>query len=117
MRGYLDRGYQVVKMKVGSVPLEEDIRRIEAVLEVVGYGQNLCVDVNGRFDLDAAIAFGEAVAPYDLRWYEEAGDPPDYALQADLSRHYAGAMATDKNLFSMHDARNLNRKRTHLQPK
>src|SRR3546814_15336972 len=105
MRGYLDRGYQVVKMKVGSVPLEEDIRRIEAVLEVVGDGQNLCVDVNGRFDLDAAIAFGEAVAPYDLRWNEEAGDPLDYALQASLSLPYAEAMAISQSLFPMQVAR------------
>jgi L-alanine-DL-glutamate epimerase-like enolase superfamily enzyme len=94
-------------MKVGAVPLPEDLRRIEAVLKVVGDGQNLCVDVNGRFDLDAAIAFGEAVAPYDLRWYEEAGDPLDYALQAELAQHYAGAMATGENLFSTVDARNL----------
>lgn len=107
MRGYLDRGYRVVKMKVGAVSLAEDLRRIEAVLEIVGDGQNLCVDVNGRFDLETAIAFGEAIAPYGLRWYEEAGDPLDYALQAALAQHYDGAMATGENLFSTVDARNL----------
>jgi D(-)-tartrate dehydratase len=107
MRSYLDRGYKAVKMKVGAVPLEDDIRRIEAVLAVVGDGQNLCVDVNGRFDLETAIAFGKAVTPYNLRWYEEPGDPLDYALQAELSQRYLGAMATGENLFSMQDARNL----------
>jgi L-alanine-DL-glutamate epimerase-like enolase superfamily enzyme len=107
MRGYLDRGYEVVKMKVGAVPLQEDIRRIEAVLEIVGDGQNLCVDANGRFDLGSAIAFGDAVAPYNLRWYEEPGYPLDFALQAELSKRYPGAMATGENLFSMQDARNL----------
>jgi L-alanine-DL-glutamate epimerase-like enolase superfamily enzyme len=107
MRGYLDRGYEVVKMKVGAVPLQEDIRRIEAALEIVGDGQNLCVDANGRFDLASAIAFGDAVAPYNLRWYEEPGDPLDYALQGELSKRYPGAMATGENLFSMQDARNL----------
>lgn len=107
MRGYLDRGYRVVKMKVGAVSLAEDLRRIEAVLKIVGDGQNLCVDVNGRFDLETAIAFGEAIAPYGLRWYEEAGDPLDYALQAALAQHYDGAMATGENLFSTVDARNL----------
>lgn len=107
MRGYLARGYSTVKMKVGGAPLAEDLRRIEAVLEVVGDGSRLCVDANGRFDLEAALAFGEAVAPYGLRWYEEAGDPLDYALQAELSRHYSGPMATGENLFSLQDARNL----------
>ena len=32
MRGYLDRGYNVVKMKIGGASLAEDRRRIEAVL-------------------------------------------------------------------------------------
>ena len=84
MRGYRDRGYRVVKMKIGGVPLAEDLKRIEAVLEVVGDGANLAVDANGRFDLDTAIAYAEALLPYGLWWYEEAGDPHDFALQAEL---------------------------------
>lgn len=107
MKSYLDRGYNVMKMKVGAVPIDEDVRRIEAVLKIVGDGRNLCVDVNGRFDFDTAVAFGKAITPYNLRWYEEVGDPLDYALQAELSNHYWGAMATGENLFSMQDARNL----------
>lgn len=107
MRGYRNMGYQVVKMKIGGVPLEEDIRRIEAVIEVVGDGKFLAVDANGRFDLETAIAYGKAMKPYGLFWYEEAGDPLDYALQAELSRHYPNPMATGENLFSHQDARNL----------
>lgn len=107
MKSYRDMGYQVVKMKIGGASLEDDIRRIEAVLEVVGDGKNLAVDANGRFDLDTAIAYGEAMKPYGLFWYEEAGDPLDYALQAELSKHYPHPMATGENLFSHQDARNL----------
>jgi L-alanine-DL-glutamate epimerase-like enolase superfamily enzyme len=104
---YRDLGYEVVKIKIGGVPLGEDIRRIEAVLHVVGDGQFLAVDANGRFDLDTAIAYGEAMKPYGLFWYEEAGDPLDYDLQAQLSRHCPLPMATGENLFSHQDARNL----------
>ena len=107
MKSYRDLGYQVVKMKIGAVSLDEDIRRIEAVLEVVGDGKFLAVDANGRFDLDTAIAYGEAMKAYGLFWYEEAGDPLDYALQAELSKHYHLPMATGENLFSHQDARNL----------
>ncbi len=106
MKSYLDRGYRVVKMKIGAAPLADDIRRIEAVLQVVGEG-NLAVDANGRFDLATAIAYAEAIRPYKLFWYEEAGDPLDYALQAELADHYPGPMATGENLFSHQDARNL----------
>ncbi len=36
MRGYLDRGYNVVKMKIGGAPIAEDRERIEAVLKEIG---------------------------------------------------------------------------------
>jgi D(-)-tartrate dehydratase len=107
MRGYLDMGYTAVKLKIGGASLQEDVRRIEAVLKVVGKGENLAVDANGRFDLPTALAYGEALAPYGLRWYEEAGDPLDYALQATLGERYPGPLATGENLFSVQDARNL----------
>ena len=107
MRGYLELGYSVVKMKIGGATLAEDLRRIEAVLEVVGTGDRLAVDANGRFDLETALAYADALAPYGLRWYEEAGDPLDYELQAELGRRYEGPLATGENLFSMQDARNL----------
>jgi L-alanine-DL-glutamate epimerase-like enolase superfamily enzyme len=107
MRSYLARGYSVVKMKIGGAPLAEDRARIEAVLRLLGAGQKLAVDANGRFDLPTAIAYARALSDYDLFWYEEAGDPLDYALQAELAKNYEGPMATGENLFSMQDARNL----------
>jgi L-alanine-DL-glutamate epimerase-like enolase superfamily enzyme len=107
MRGYLHRGYTVVKMKIGGAPLDEDRRRIEAVLALLRPGQRLAVDANGRFDLPAALAYAEALAPYNLFWFEEPGDPLDFALQRALSEAYEGPMATGENLFSMQDARNL----------
>ena len=91
MRGFLDQGYHVVKMKIGGADLAEDLRRIEAVLEVLdGDGSRLAVDVNGRFDLATALEYGKAIEPYGLFWYEEVGDPLDYALNATLCEHYSG---------------------------
>ena len=107
MQGYLDRGYTVVKMKIGGAPLADDCKRIEAVLRMLPSGCRLAVDANGRFDLPTAIAYAKALGGYTLFWYEEAGDPLDYELQAKLAEHYAGPMATGENLFSMQDARNL----------
>jgi L-alanine-DL-glutamate epimerase-like enolase superfamily enzyme len=107
MQSYLDRGYSVVKMKIGGAPLSEDCQRIEAVLKMLAPGQRLAVDANGRFDLPTAMAYAKALVGYNLFWYEEAGDPLDYELQAALAPHYAPAMATGENLFSMQDARNL----------
>ena len=47
MRRYLDRGYTVVKMKIGN-GLAEDRPRIEAVLKELDGQARLAVDANGR---------------------------------------------------------------------
>ncbi len=107
MKSYRDRGYKVVKIKIGGASLEEDLKRIEAVLEVVGEGRNLCVDANGRFDLNTALDYAEAMERYDLFWYEEAGDPLHYVIQNELAEAYGNPLATGENLFSHQDARNL----------
>ncbi|MGA7338982.1 MAG: mandelate racemase/muconate lactonizing enzyme family protein [Terracidiphilus sp.] len=107
MRSYLDRGYTVVKMKIGGAALDDDRQRIEAVLEEIGTQAGLAVDANGRFDLQTAIAYAGMLRAYPLFWFEEPGDPLDYALQAALADFYPGPMATGENLFSHQDARNL----------
>ncbi|CAN7504640.1 mandelate racemase/muconate lactonizing enzyme family protein [Polaromonas sp. LjRoot131] len=107
MRSYLDRGYNVVKMKIGGASLDEDRTRIEAVLKEIGSEAQLAVDANGRFDLETGIAYAKMLREFPLFWYEEIGDPLDYALQAAISEFYPGPMATGENLFSHQDARNL----------
>ncbi len=107
MLSYLGRGYSVVKMKIGGASLGADCERIEAVLKLLQPGQQLAIDANGRFDLPTAMTYGKAMSKYPLFWYEEAGDPLDYELQARLGESYAGPLATGENLFSMQDARNL----------
>src|SRR5271165_1037508 len=47
MCSYLDRGYNVVKMKIGGAPLDEDRTRIEAVLKEIDGRGRLAVDANG----------------------------------------------------------------------
>ena len=107
MRSYLERGYSVVKMKIGGASLQEDLRRIEAILEELSDGRQLAVDANGRFNRETALAYADALAKYPLFWFEEAGDPLDYELQNELCQRYPGPMATGENLFSVQDARNL----------
>ena len=115
MKRYLGMGYSTVKMKIGGAPgtalkeaLAEDLARIEAVLKLLGGdGSRLCVDVNGRFGLHAALTYAAALRPMNLRWYEEPLDPLDYSTHATLAEHYGPPIATGENLFSMLDARNL----------
>ncbi len=108
MKRFLDAGYTVVKMKIGGADLAEDLKRIEAVLAALdGDGTRLAVDANGRFDLMTALRYAEALEQYKLFWYEEPGDPLDYALHATVAERYSGRLATGENIFSLTDARNL----------
>ena len=107
VRDYLDAGYETVKIKVGGACLEDDLRRIEAVVELVGDGQHLAVDANARFDLDAAVCFAEAIEPYSLKWYEEPCDPLDFLTLGEVRAASTTPLATGENLFSLPDARNL----------
>lgn len=106
--GYLAAGYSGVKMKIGGASLAEDLKRIDAVIGEAGVGSRVAVDANGRFDIATAKAFAAELAPRGVKWFEEAGDPLDFALQAELSAAYPGlAYATGENLFSHQDVRNL----------
>lgn len=107
MRGHLDAGYTMVKMKVGGLPLDDDLRRLEAVLEVVGSGSRLAVDANCKFDRNEALRYAKALAPFGLRWFEEPCDPLDFALFAELAEIYEPSLATGENLYSTQDVENL----------
>jgi L-alanine-DL-glutamate epimerase-like enolase superfamily enzyme len=109
MRRHLDAGYTMVKMKVGGLPLAEDVRRVAAVLEVVGSSDRLAVDANSKFDRAEALAYARVLAPMKLRWFEEPCDPLDYALLAEIGDAYEPPIATGENLFSTQDVENLAR--------
>jgi L-alanine-DL-glutamate epimerase-like enolase superfamily enzyme len=107
MQGYLDLGYDTIKIKIGGATLSDDCRRIEAVLALLDSGQKLAVDANGRFDLSMALEYAQALNQYDLKWFEEPGDPLDFELLAEVAAVSRNPLATGENLFSMQDARNL----------
>lgn len=107
MKSYLDRGFTDVKMKIGGAPLTEDIKRLEAVIEVVGDASRVAVDANGKFNLEEALKYAEVLSQYNIKWYEEPVDPLDYRLHAVVADNFKGSIATGENLFSLPDIRNL----------
>ena len=109
IKSYLDRGYNVVKKKIGGGSLSEDCKRIESVLSVLGSNDRLAVDANGKFDLKTAIEYAKELSNYNLFWLEEPGDPLDFLLHSEISNFYKFSLATGENLFSVQDAANLMR--------
>ncbi len=107
MKGHLDAGYTMLKMKVGGMPLKDDLVRVEAVKAILPDGGALAVDANSKFSRDAALAYAKGLRPFALRWFEEPCDPLDFALLAEIAGVYDAPLSTGENLFSTQDVENL----------
>ncbi|MCB1121491.1 MAG: mandelate racemase [Verrucomicrobiae bacterium] len=107
LEGYLEQGFESVKIKIGGASQKEDLRRIEAAVSVVGSPEMLAVDANCRFSEEEAVEWGIALEELGLRWYEEPVDPLDFQAFNTLCRSYAPPVATGENLFSLEDTKNL----------
>jgi D(-)-tartrate dehydratase len=101
------QGYRRMKIKVGGAPLDQDRRRIETAIAVMGSGDALAVDCNGTLSRERAHELLAALEPYGLAWVEEPVDPLDYALHAELAAAWATPIGTGENIFSAADTRNL----------
>jgi L-alanine-DL-glutamate epimerase-like enolase superfamily enzyme len=107
IRSRLDEGYRVMKIKVGGAPLDEDLKRLDAAIDVMGSTSALAVDANAAWNRESALRYAKALAPYHLKWLEEPTDPLDFALLDELTAIYDAPIATGENLFSTQDIRNL----------
>jgi D(-)-tartrate dehydratase len=107
IQGFLDSGFTHVKIKIGSGPLTEDLRRIDAVLALLPGTDHLAVDAMNAYDADAAISMAKALQPYRLRWFEDMCDPLDFETHARIADVYSHPLGVGEALFSASDARNL----------
>lgn len=107
MRGYLDQGYTLVKAKVGGLPIDDDVRRIETILSVLDSGHQLAVDANCGLSPERALAYAERLQPHGLRWFEEPVHPIDFEATSAFVEAYGNPTAAGENLFSVEDFQNL----------
>jgi L-alanine-DL-glutamate epimerase-like enolase superfamily enzyme len=107
MRAYLDNGYTQVKAKVGGLPIDEDVRRIETILSVLDGGYQLAVDANCGLSPELALEYAERMKQFGLRWFEEPVHPIDFDATAAFVKAYGHPVATGENLFTTEDLRNL----------
>jgi L-alanine-DL-glutamate epimerase-like enolase superfamily enzyme len=103
VQGYLDRGFNGVKIKIGQPTLDEDIARIAAVRELIGPDIALMVDANTAMTEEQAIAAARAFAPYDLLWFEEPIIPDTYAGYARIAEATGMPLAMGENLHTIHE--------------
>ncbi|MEL6256169.1 MAG: mandelate racemase/muconate lactonizing enzyme family protein [Bacteroidota bacterium] len=103
IQGYLDKGFNAVKIKIGRDKLEEDIERIAAVRKLIGPNVTFMVDANYSMSVEQAIKAAHACKPYDIYWFEEPTIPDDYQGFAQIADVTGMPLAMGENLHTIHE--------------
>jgi len=87
-RAAIAEGWNHLKIKVGR-SLDDDIRRLRVVREVIGPGRKLMLDANQIWDVPEAIAWMAELAPFAPWWIEEPTSPDDILGHAAIRKAVA----------------------------
>ncbi|WP_049644003.1 mandelate racemase/muconate lactonizing enzyme family protein [Candidatus Rhodobacter oscarellae] len=98
IRGYLDAGFNGVKIKIGQPTLAEDLERIAAVRKLIGPDIAFAVDANYSMSEAAATEAAHAFRPFDLLWFEEPTIPDDYLAYGRIAKATGMPLAMGENL-------------------
>ncbi|MFH8734145.1 MULTISPECIES: enolase C-terminal domain-like protein [unclassified Streptomyces] len=82
------QGWDAVKLKVGA-DLEDDIRRCRIAREIIGPDRRLMIDANQTLGVEEAIAWADALAEFDIWWFEEPTSPDDILGHAAIAQRIA----------------------------
>ena len=101
--GYLARGFNGVKIKIGQPDLATDVERIAAVRDLIGPDIAFAVDANYSLSVEQAIMAGRAFAPFDLMWFEEPTIPDNYHGYKQIAEATGMPLAMGENLHTIHE--------------
>ncbi len=100
-------GAKAVKMKVGAVPIMEDVARVRVAREAVGPDVKLMVDANCAYRYYEAIQLAKRIEEQDIFWFEEPVAPDDYDGHRKLARATSIPIATGENEYTRYGFRDL----------
>jgi len=103
VQGYLDKGFNAVKIKVGREDLNEDIERIKAVRALIGDEVTFMVDANYSMSVKKAIEAALAFKPFDIYWFEEPTIPDNYKGYAEIADASGMPLAMGENLHTIYE--------------
>jgi len=103
IQGYLDSGFNAVKIKIGRKSLIEDIERIAAVRKLIGANAIFMVDANYSMSVAQAVIAAKAFEQYDITWFEEPTIPDNYQGYAEISDATGMPLAMGENLHTIHE--------------
>lgn len=103
IQGYLDKGYNAAKIKVGQQLLADDINRVAAVRDLLGPDRDFMVDANYSMTMNQAIDAARAFLEYNIFWFEEPIIPDNYRGYAAIAEETGMPLAMGENLHTIHE--------------
>ncbi len=103
MKGYLEKGFNAVKIKIGRENLEEDLERIKAVREFIGPDVTFMVDANYSMSIEKAIKAIEGFKDQNITWFEEPIIPDNYKGFGEIVDKTGFPLAMGENLHTIHE--------------
>jgi len=107
MAGYIEEGYDAIKMKIGSQDPEEDYRRISAVRKVVGEKVRIMVDANQRWSASEAIRIGKRLQELGVVWFEEPVSTDDIESYIEVTKELDLSVAAGESAYTLRDFKNI----------
>ncbi|RME65816.1 MAG: mandelate racemase/muconate lactonizing enzyme family protein [Alphaproteobacteria bacterium] len=102
---HIERGFEAIKTKVGHDDYREDVARVAAIREAIGPKHKLMVDANYSMTVDKAIAFGRAIEPYDIYWFEEPISPDEFEGYGQIADNIRVPLALGENFRIIEEAK------------
>ncbi len=107
MEGYIEEGFNAVKMKIGGASFSEDVERVRAVREALGEDIDILVDANNKWRAYEAIQFGRAIEEFKPFWFEEPVVPDDFDGCAEVRQALDIPIVAGENEFTRWGCRDL----------
>src|SRR5215211_6606863 len=107
MQDSVEMGARAVKMKIGAVPIREDVERVKTVREAIGPDVKLLVDANCAYRYYEAIQIAKRMEEYDIFWFEEPVGADDYDGHRKLAQATSIPIATGENEYTRYGFRDL----------
>jgi len=107
MEENLTLGAKAIKMKVGGVPINEDVERVRVVRDTIGPDIKLLVDANNAYTAHEAIELARKIEKFEPFWFEEPVAPDDYRGHARIARATSIPIATGENEYTRYGFRDL----------
>jgi L-alanine-DL-glutamate epimerase-like enolase superfamily enzyme len=107
MRDNVEMGARAIKMKVGGVPIGEDVERVRVVREAIGPDVKLMVDANCAYKLYEAIQLAKQIEEFNPFWFEEPIAVDNYEGHCRLAEGTSIPIATGENEYTRYGFRDL----------